>query len=164
MEAIVVLKDTLDFQEMSTLIPICKVQTLDSITCVCGHYQANMAICNDSIWITLIICITILLLTLSVVGMTLYYKCRKISDMLNERNEKDKAEEKLRGYQKEIEVDNEKKLYRERLLNYLEHHGKDGEYVAELKSFINNFCPTESKIERKVESINTDDSIDGPKG
>ena len=142
MDAFLVVKDTLDVQVLCTLTPIRKEQTADSVSCICECSQANMSICHDCIWITLIICATILLLTLSVVGMILYYKSRKISDMLNERKEKDAAEEKLRDYQKTIEIEKEKSDYRKRLINYLELRGKNGEYVTELKSFINNFCPT----------------------
>lgn len=161
MEAILVLKDTLDVHVLSTLTPICKVQTADSVSCICEFSQANMATSHDGIWITLIICATILLLTVTVVGLMLYYKYRRISDMLNERKEKDKAEENMRADQKAIEIEKEKKLYRERLANFLELQAKgitkekDADfafnpevskyYVAELKSYINDLRPTNTE-------------------
>lgn len=136
MEAFLVLKDTLDVQVLSTLIPVCKEQTADRVSCGREFSQVNMALCHDYIWITLIICATIFLLTLSVVGMILYYKSKRTSDKLNGNNER-KSSESLREDQIAIEIEKEKKLYRERLLNYLELHGKEGEYITELKSLIN---------------------------
>jgi len=117
--------------------------------------------CGNATWITLIICLTILLLGLALFILLCYLKRKQIK-LKKEEKEKELANAStLKDQELEIKKYEEMKLYRSMLVNFLESRAKEdkresgkvqaneNEYIKELKSLINDLNPTQEKPENK---------------
>lgn len=166
MESVFLIKDTLDAPFIGQILPV------SDATCNCnGHISES-----GYIWITSIICLTIILLTVSILSMILHYKRKQLIEQNRENKRKDDVADSVRKEQQQVEIDKEKSRYRERLANFIELQAKNKSeiatkegtcefneeissyYVAELKSYIKDLIPTDrdyvfSKKEEKQSNI-----------
>ncbi len=130
----------------------------------CGECTSAATSCCDcatssgnATWITLIICLTIILLEL-VLSILLYYmKKRQMKLKMREKENEMINAKALREAELEMKEYEEKKHYRSMLVNFLENRTKEdsrdashiqafkSEYINELKSLINDLKPTQEK-------------------
>lgn len=155
MKSVLSIKDTLDAQIIGQILPV------SDATCNCnGHVSGNI-FCYESIWITGILCLTIILLTVSILSMILHYKRERLIELNRENKRKDDVAESVRKEKQQMEIDKEKSRYRERLANFIELQAKNKSematkegtcafneeissyYVAELKSYIKDLIPSD---------------------
>lgn len=108
---------------------------METLTIITGYVTgAKVCSCynlfyswNSSVWITAIICLTILLLAL-IIHMCIY-KCKSIrlnnqANVVNNQTQQGAAGGE-KNQEEKLEEAKEKKLYRERLLNFLEKRAID---------------------------------------
>lgn len=113
--------------------------------------------CGNATWITLIICLTLLLLGL-VLSILLCYLKRKQIKLKSKEKEKELVNASaLKDKELEIKKYEEQKHYRSMLVNFLESRAKEDRggadhaqtYINELKSLINDLNPTQEEPENK---------------
>lgn len=143
MDAILIIKDTLNINVSGDPLYSGKMIYVDDTLTVCGKYIDEANVCNDGVWIVGIICLTVLILSILGIGLFLYMKRKAISDKAQEITNKGIAEVNILKQKLENETVKEKALCRERLFNYLEKGGNNLDYINELKNFIKDTKPTE---------------------
>lgn len=172
MKSVLLIKDTLDAQILGQMLSV------SDATCNCNGHVSESIFCYGYIWITGIICLTIILLTVSILSMILHYKREQLIELNRDNKRKDDVAESVRKEQQQMEIDKEKSRYRERLANFIElqaknksemtekegtcafNEGISSYYVAELKSYIKDLIPTDrdyvfSKKEEKNNNIDS---------
>lgn len=165
MEAILLLRDTLEVPLLNGFTTTCKIITVDTIPCTCLHGQENAIICHDDIWIVGITCLTCLLLSLIISGMLLYFRHNSLPNNTKERESPNDRIKNQQEHQLVIEAEKEKARYRERLANFLEARAKginkdekndfiyDNDYseyyVKVLKGLINELKPSDDSFPKK---------------
>ena len=129
--------------------------------CDCANVATSCCDCatssGNATWITLIICLTILLLEL-VLSILLYYmKKKQIKLKMKEKEKELFYTNELKDKELEAKKYEEKKHYRSMLVNFLENRAKEDSreashiqasksvYINELKSLINDLKPTQEK-------------------
>ena len=169
MDTFLLLKETLDVQMFVNLISTCKPSVV-GLTGTCKHCVVNLNPSYEGVWITGIICFTILLLTISVL-IFIYFRKKNIISFNEKEIDIQKEAEKLhREHQMDVEKEKEKARYRERLANFIELQAKGitkdekvsfsfndqigNYYVDELKSFIKELKPTNNEFPKKDSSTN----------
>lgn len=170
MEAALLVKDTLDTQIIS------KLTATSNIASSCNCNIGDASFCFESIIITGIICLTILLVAVSIVFMIIRYKLKLAQQIREEEIRKDEETKVLRKDHQMIEIEKEKARYRERLANFIELQAKgitknkeevykfnediSKYYVEELKSYINGLTPTETQFIFSKKNNNTESRSD----
>lgn len=170
MEAALLVKDTLDTQIIS------KLTATSNIASSCNCNIGDASFCFESIIITGIICLTILLVAVSIVFMIIRYKLKLAQQIREEEIRKDEETKVLRKDHQMIEIEKEKARYRERLANFIELQAKgitknkeevykfnediSKYYVEELKSYINGLTPTETQFIFSKKNNNTESPSD----
>jgi len=170
MEATLLVKDTLDAQVLSNLTATSNIAS----SCNCNIGDATF--CYESIIITGIICLTILLVAVSVVFMIIRCKIKLTQQIREEEIRKDEEAKELRKENQMIEFEKEKARYRERLANFIELQAKgitknkeevyefnediSKYYVEELKSYINGLTSTETQFIFSKKNNNTESPSD----
>ena len=138
-----------------------KIKSCGECTNVATSCCDSTSSCGNATWITLIICLTILLLGL-VLSILLCYLKRKQIELKNKEKEKELVNAStLKEKELEIKKYEEKKLYRSMLVNFLESRAKEDrrgtyqeqayeyKYINELKSLINDLNLTQEEPENE---------------
>lgn len=146
MEAVLFIKDTLDVAVMHDSLSVGKVYLANDSATI---YKSCMGCAelgnNSAVLIVGLICLTIVLLVAIIVGLFFYHK-RELAGLKAEAERKlIETEKKRRENEHKLRIEEERSLYRKRLLNFLELRGKEGEYVLELKNFIKSMLPTDQE-------------------
>lgn len=169
MESLLLLKEALDVQLLINLVTTSKPSVV-GLTGACKHCVVYLNPGYEGVWITGIICFTILLLTISVL-IFIYFQKKNILSFNEKEIDIQKEAEKLhREHQMDVDKEKEKARYRERLANFIELRAKGitkdekvsfsfndqigNYYVDELKSFIKELKPTVNEFPKKDSSTN----------
>lgn len=104
---------------------------LTSMAFNCHSKNCSLPECGDSVKITLIVCITLMVICWKICNSVKKYKLEVIQNKHNNEMEKIGKEKESVTQKFEIEKEKEKLGYREKLLNFLENRAKKPEETCE---------------------------------
>lgn len=143
MDAFLIIKDTLDVRMAYDTLCNGRIIIPNDPVEACGECLDTN---HDDVFIVAIVCVTLLVLALLVIGLILYVKSKSMAYKIEEIKLNNEAEKVLFDKKIAMEAEKEKSRYRSRLADYLEKKEDKTEYTEVLKNYIDNLTPSKGKV------------------